>query len=214
MTQEPPSTLPTPRAAPSEAPSTAPSDQALLQRIAQGDEEAFRALFERYQARLYHFILRTVGESMLAEDVFQETFIRVAQNARAFQPRAKVVTWIYRIAYHLSIDALRRDKRLLDCEAIDERLPDGAGEPLDAALLGAQRSQLLGALASLSPEHRAVVLLSIVEERSHQEIADLTGVPVGTVKSRLHYALKRLHHRLSPGAASEPGRHPPAPLSP
>lgn len=186
------------------------SDETLLQLIAQGDEEAFRALFERYQARLYHFILRTVGETMMAEDVFQETFLRVAQKAGSFRPRARAITWIYQIAYHLSIDAIRRNRRLLEYEEIDEQFTDSADGPVDAAIRGAQRLELLQALASLSPEHRAVVLLSIIEERSHQEIADLTGAPVGTVKSRLHYALKHLHQKLSLGTADERSRRPAA----
>jgi RNA polymerase sigma-70 factor (ECF subfamily) len=168
------------------------SDEELLAQIAQEDEAAFRELFERYHIRLYNFILRTVGEDMLAEDVFQETFMRLAQKAHTFQPRAKAITWIYRIAYNLSIDALRRTKRLRDYEEISEELPDIQRMPYEIVLQNQQRILLQDALNQLSAPHRAVILLAVIEERSQQEIAEMTGVPVGTVKSRLHYALKRL----------------------
>jgi RNA polymerase sigma-70 factor (ECF subfamily) len=174
------------------------TDEELLAGIGQGNQDAFRALYKRYEVRLYNFILRTVSEEMLAEDVFQETLIRVAQKAGSFQPRAKAVTWIYRIAYHLSIDAIRRGRHQLDFEEITEELPDATLEPLEMALLRSQRALLQDALAQLSPPHRAVVLLAVIEERSHQEIAEMTGVPVGTVKSRLHYALRKLEKVIRP----------------
>jgi RNA polymerase sigma-70 factor (ECF subfamily) len=174
------------------------SDEQLLADIGRGNEAAFQELFERYQGRLYNFILRTVGEDMLAEDVYQETFIRIARKAATFQPRAKAITWIYRIAYHLSIDALRRTQRQLDFEEITEALPDGGREPLEWAVLRSQRALLQEALAQLSAPHRAVVLLAVIEERCQQEIAEMTGVPVGTVKSRLHYALRKLEKALRP----------------
>ena len=174
------------------------SDEELLERIGQADEAAFRELFERYHIRLYNFILRTVGEDMLAEDVFQETFVRVAQKAGTFQPRAKAITWIYRIAYNLSIDVLRRARRLMDYEEINEELPDQQRLPYDIVTQNQQRAQLQEALNQLTPPHRAVVLLAVIEERSQQEIAEMIGVPVGTVKSRLHYALRRLEKILRP----------------
>ena len=173
-------------------------DEVLLARIAQGDEEAYQCLFERYQTRLYNFILRTAGEAMLAEDIFQETFVRIAQKAHTFHPRAKAITWIYRIAYNLSVDALRRNRHLLDSEEITETLADDTEEPLERVAVNAQRAQLEQALSELSAEHRAVVVLSVIEERNHQEIADLVGAPVGTVRSRLHYALRRLERILGP----------------
>lgn len=174
------------------------SDEELLAQVGQGDEIAFKQLFERYHTRLYNFILRTVGEDMLAEDVFQETFIRLAQKADTFQPRAKAVTWIYRIAYNQSIDALRRTKRLLDYEEISEELPDFQRLPYEVVLQNQQRALLQEALNQLSAPQRAVILLAVIEERSQQEIAEMTGVPVGTVKSRLHYALRRLEKILRP----------------
>ncbi|HEY3342519.1 MAG TPA: RNA polymerase sigma factor [Anaerolineae bacterium] len=174
------------------------SDEELLAKIGQGDEAALKELFERYHVRLYNFILRTVGEDMLAEDVFQETFIRLAQKAGTYQPRAKAVTWIYRIAYNLSIDALRRSKRLLDYEEISEQLPDYQRLPYEVVLQNQQRLMLKDALDQLSAPQRAVILLAVIEERSQLEIAEMTGVPVGTVKSRLHYALRRLEQLLRP----------------
>jgi RNA polymerase sigma-70 factor, ECF subfamily len=174
------------------------TDEELLQRIGAGDEMAFKELFERYQVRLYNFILRTVGEDMAAEDVFQETFIRIARKAFTFQPRARAVTWIYRIAYNLSIDSIRRNRHMADFEEVTEELPGTDGEPFSLALMQSQRAMLVDALGLLSAPHRAVVMLSVVEERSHQEIADMLDIPVGTVKSRLHYALRKLKETLRP----------------
>lgn len=179
------------------------TDEELLALIGQGDEKAFQELFERYQSRLYNFILRTVGEDMLAEDVFQETFMRIAQKAGSFQPRAKAITWIYRIAYHLSIDTLRRARHQLYFEEITEELPDAVCEPLEAAVLRSQRAMLQDALAQLSPPHRAVVMLAVIEERHQTEIADMLSIPVGTVKSRLHYALRKLAKVLRPLMVSD-----------
>jgi RNA polymerase sigma-70 factor (ECF subfamily) len=174
------------------------SDEELLEQIGRGDETACQELFERYQTRLYNFILRTVGEDMLAEDVFQETFIRIAQKAGTYKPRAKAVTWIYRIAYHLSIDAIRRTKHQSDYEEITEELATDQWSPFEMVALQSQRALLQDALAQLSAPQRAVVILAIIEERSQLEIAEMTGVPVGTVKSRLHYALKKLATVLRP----------------
>ncbi len=174
------------------------TDEQLLSAIANGDETAFKELFDRYQSRLYNFILRTVGEDMTAEDVFQDTFMRIAQRASTFHPRARAVTWIYRIAYNLSIDYFRRNKRMSDFEEVTEELPDSSAEPFDTAVIHSQRGILEDALNLLKPPHRAVVMLSVIEERSHQEIADMLGVPVGTVKSRLHYALRKLEKVLRP----------------
>jgi RNA polymerase sigma-70 factor (ECF subfamily) len=179
------------------------SDEELLTQVGEGDELALKELFERYHVRLYNFILRTVGEDMLAEDVFQETFMRLAQKASTFQPRAKAVTWIYRIAYNLSIDTLRRTKRLMDYEEISEELPDLQRLPYEIVLQNQQRALIQEALTQLSAPQRAVILLAIVEERSQQEIAEMTGVPIGTVKSRLHYALKRLEKILRPRLVEE-----------
>jgi RNA polymerase sigma-70 factor, ECF subfamily len=179
------------------------SDEELLAQIGRGNEAALQELFERYQGRLYHFILRTVGEDMLAEDVFQETFIRIARKAGTYQPRAKAVTWIYRIAYHLCIDVIRRARRQPDFEEISEELPDSAEQPFELAVQRSRRAMLHEALDTLSPQHRAVILLAVIEERSQQEIAETIGVPVGTVKSRLHYALRRLEKVIRPQLMDE-----------
>jgi RNA polymerase sigma-70 factor, ECF subfamily len=168
------------------------TDEQLLASIARGDANALSTLFERHQTRLYSFILRTVNDDMLADDIFQEAILRIARGASNFEARtAKASTWMYRIAFNACIDALRRARRTLPLDVLGNALAsedDPGMNGADPIELGALRR----ALDALSPEHRAVVRLSYFEQLGHQDIAEITGVPVGTVKSRLHHALKKL----------------------
>ncbi len=173
-------------------PGVVPSDEALMLEIGRGDEGAFAALYERYRRRLYNLMLRYVQDEALAEDLFQEAFLRLLRAAPRWRPEARLSTWLYRVAVNLCIDHSRkqRDEALLPeaAEAIA-----GAEPGPQAGLEAAETAAWLWArVAGLPPEQRMVLLLRVYEGLDEREVAEIVGCPVGTVKSRLHYALRRL----------------------
>ncbi len=182
------------------------TDEALLSRFRGGEAEAFGELVRRFQRELYSYLRRYLGNEALAEDVFQSTFLQVYQKAEQFDSGRKVRPWLYAIATHQAIDALRRQNRRasvsldqitsttegetgtwLDTFAATER------EPLAGMELTEQRERVRAALEEL-PEHlKITVILAYYQELKYRDIAEILKIPVGTVKSRLHAALRKLH---------------------
>jgi RNA polymerase sigma-70 factor, ECF subfamily len=154
-------------------------------------EETMRSLYRTYGGELYGFALNCLGDRGLAEEVVQDVFTRVWRHADSFDPeRASFRTWIYGIARNAIIDLERRRsvRPALSSREEDER--ERAGEDsIERALLGWQVS---AALARLTPEHRQVIRLAHFQGMRLREIAELTGLPLGTVKSRVSYALRGL----------------------
>lgn len=171
------------------------SDEALMQRVQRGDAEAFEALFGRYRSRLYAFLLRRAGE-VEADDLFQETWLRVVRSRERFDPRRRFSTWLFQIANNLARDRGRRlavrsraRGELMEQARRSAANPRRASAPLDDRIDVAKR---LGAL----PERlREVLLLRYYEQMSELEIAEVVGIPQGTVKSRLHTAIRTLRSR-------------------
>jgi RNA polymerase sigma-70 factor (ECF subfamily) len=168
------------------------SDEALMQRVQRGDDDAFEALFGRYRSRLYGFLLRRVGDSA-ADDLFQETWLRVVRSRERFDPRRRFSTWLFQIANNLARDrgrrlAVRSKARgeLVDQARRAEPNPLRVAEPVENRLDVARR------LESLSDPQREVLLLRYYEQMSEREIAEVVGIPQGTVKSRLHTAIRTL----------------------
>jgi len=172
------------------------SDEELMQRLQRGEVWAFDLLYERYRGPLYSFILRLTQDSAQAADVYQDTFIRVLQRAERYDSRHRVSTWIYTIAHHLCVDRLRVRRPEVPIEQVAEMLP-AADEGVEAKMeCREQADRALRALGTLPPEQRAAVLLRVVHGYSQQEAAQIAGVPEGTIKSRLHYALEKLRQIL------------------
>jgi RNA polymerase sigma-70 factor, ECF subfamily len=177
-------------------------------RLKRGEPDALVALLERYQHRLYRYLLRIVREPATAEDLFQQTWIRVTENARRFDERRGIEPWLFSIARNLAIDYLRRVKP----ESLDEELPSGAARVdmlADAhpgvveTLMRQQRSsRLADAIGELTPMYCEVITLRFEEEMKLEEIAELLGVPLSTAKTRLRRALDALRELL---AARLPG---------
>ena len=171
----------------------APTDVQLIQRV-RADEtgEAMRALYRAYAGELYGFALNALGERGAAEEVVQEVFTRAWRHAATYdQRRGSVRTWLYQIARHAIIDARRRAS-VRPSLALHEPGDTDAGEAsptIEQAMLG---WQVAAALESLSPEHRQVIRLAQFQGLTMREISDRTGLPVGTVKSRIWYALRSL----------------------
>ena len=153
-----------------------------------GGEASLRALYGQHADALYGFAQARLGDPGLAEELVQDVFVRVWRHAGEFDPaRGSVRGWLYSIARNAVIDAERR-------RAVRPRVSAGSGrepaeEPIEQAML---RWQIRSALARLSPEHREVIRLVRFRGLSLAETAERTGLPIGTVKSRLSYALRAL----------------------
>lgn len=168
------------------------TDAELIRRIAAGERVAMQALFGRHQARVYRFALRLVGSQMTAEDIASDVFIDVWRQAGRFEHRATVSTWLLSIARNKAYDQMRkrRDEPLQDDVAAALEDPDD--DPEIARQKQDKGALMRSCLARLSPEHREVIDLVYYHEKSVAEVAEITGAPQATVKTRMFYARKRL----------------------
>lgn len=185
------------------------TDENLVKLARNGDDAAFRELVTRYQRRVFHCCFGLVRNRDDAEDLVQETFVRVYRNLDRFEGSSSFYTWTYRIARNVSIDHLRRQQRNRTVDYDDTLAnPEPADDngllsrPLNinpAAVAG--RRELLDkineAARSLSDLHREVLTLREVEGLSYQEIADALEISIGTVMSRLHHARKNMQRALA-----------------
>jgi RNA polymerase sigma-70 factor (ECF subfamily) len=168
------------------------NDERLIERIAQGDQLAMRALFVRHRVKVYRFVLRLVGNPASAEDVLSEVFLEAWRHASRFTFRTTVPTWLLAIARRKAMSELRRRKDLeLDADIADN-LPDQSEDPEAAVQRKAGAQALQRALADLSPAHAEVLELVYYHGKSVKAVAVITGVPEATVKTRMFYARKRL----------------------
>lgn len=172
-----------------------PSFDALLLAVAQGERPAFSALFAHFAPRLKSWLMRAGSSENQAEDLVQETMVKVWRKAAQFDPaQACASTWIFTVARNLRVDQLRREGRPL--EELDEaalaEVPDPAAPPDDALHARRRERELRAALASLTAEQVQVIQLSYFDDEPHARIAELLGIPLGTVKSRIRLALNRL----------------------
>ena len=177
----------------------------LLTKCARGDEKAYQELVARLEKPLINFIYRYVGERNLSEDIFQETFVRVLRNLADFRPEASLGTWIFTIARNLCLDHLKARKRhrevSLEAPASDKEgrviefkeVLRGKGEtPLRNVERAELKADAVRALRELSPAKREALVLRLYSELPYQEISRVVGAPVGTVKFRVHEALRDL----------------------
>jgi len=176
------------------------SDETLIDRYRAGEDAAFDALVRRYRNELFHFLVRFAGGRAAAEDVFQETFLQVYQSIDTFDTRRRFKPWLFTIAANKARDHLRRRARrpaaplsapigdeegqtFVDLMEGDLPLPDVTAE---ASELGERVREAVEQL----PDHlREILLLSYFQKLSYAEIAEVLGIPLGTVKSRLHTAV-------------------------
>src|SRR5215212_5960972 len=167
----------------------------LIGRVAEGDREAFRSLFEHFAPRVKGLMLKAGANSDDAEEIAQETLLAVWRKAAQFDPvSAGASAWIYTIARNLRIDSVRRVARTgtVDHEAELDYLVDPAEPADDVMARNDEAGRIASALSSLSEEQSMAIRLSFIEERPHPEIADVLGIPLGTVKSRIRLAMNRL----------------------
>ena len=174
-------------------------DAALVAEYLDGRRHAFHVLAERYQTRLLNFIYRTIGDRDRAEDLVQETFVRVYRHLHRFDPTKKFSTWIYTIASNLAKNELRNRSRnpLVLFQAIKKhweadhrplQWEDTSYSPDDLFRKRHLKEQVEKAVAELPEHHRVVFVLREMEGKTYDEISEITGVTLGTVKSRLNRA--------------------------
>lgn len=187
-------------------------DGPLMERFRDGDPAAFELLLRRHQGPVFRFLLRHVGDAASAEDLTQETFMRVVNGRAGFRTGARFTTWLYAIARNLSVDEMRRrsyrrhpslDAPIGSREGDDSRtlrdvIPGASEAADDGAADGETRAALEKALGALPDEQREVFTLREMGGLSFQEIAEVVGCNENTAKSRMRYALERLHAALAP----------------
>jgi len=180
------------------------TDEQLLAAFRGGDLGAYRELVERYHDDLVRFLIRFLGDRALADDVFQETFLQVYQSAGTFDPERRFRPWLFTIAANKGRDMLRKKGRRQEVD-IHASVGGGQGEgrstsfvdlmevrvesPQNGVLSEEQDRLVDRALSALSPPLREILLLAYFQRLSYQQVAEELGIPLGTVKSRLHAAV-------------------------
>lgn len=172
----------------------------LIEASLQGDSAAFGRLVTLYQDRLYNAMVHFCGNATEAEDVAQEAFVQAYLKLRDFQRQSAFYTWLYRIAFNTAVSRKRR-KRIET--SIDKSRDDLGDEPTDYGdapgdrlLREEQAVQVRAALDLLSEEHRSILVLREIEGCDYEQIAEILGINVGTVRSRLHRARLQMRDRL------------------
>lgn len=181
------------------------TDQQVVVWAQEGHESAFRELIRRYQRPVFSLVYRMLRDKELAEDLSQETFIKVLNHIDSYRPEHKFSSWIFKIANNAAIDRLRRKE--LDTLSLDgapdavtsERregtslqLPHAGESPLEELEARELGSQIEQAIARLRPEYRSCILLRHVEGYAYEEIAEMLDLPLGTVKTYIHRARSQL----------------------
>ena len=173
------------------------NDTDIIERLLEGDTEAFGLLVGRYSERVFSLVCRICGNREDAEEVTQDVFVKVFRNIGNFRRASSFSSWIYRIAYNASISHLRRQNPFRMSELQEERLDTGSREGPDdfeAAAPGReeQLERLEKALATLPPDDRALLLFFYREDKSVREIAEIVSQSENNIKTRLHRIRKRL----------------------
>ena len=186
------------------------SDQEVVALSRDGEETAYRELIRRYERPVFSLIFRMVRDREIAEDLSQETFIKVLNAISTYRPEFKFSSWVFKIANNTAIDHLRR--RELDTlslegsphaatpeamEATALQLGTGVASPLDDVASRELGGEIEAAINRLRPEYRSCILLRHVEGRAYEEIADILGLPLGTVKTYIHRARNELRVMLA-----------------
>lgn len=195
-------TQPPPPGSVSPSKSANPSDEQLLDNYRHGDRASFTQLVERYQRELFHFLVRFLGERAAAEDIFQEAFLQVHQSADAFDPQRRFRPWLFTIAANKARDLMRSQARrpANPLQASINRHDEDGGEFIDllqsvqdlpALQMETQelRQQVRRTVLDMPASLREILLLSYFHQFPYKQISEILGIPLGTVKSRLHAAV-------------------------
>jgi RNA polymerase sigma-70 factor, ECF subfamily len=184
------------------------SELDLVKQCQAGNTEAFDQLVTRYRTRVFAMIYNMVHNEQDAWDLAQDSFVKAWKSIGRFRSRSSFYTWIYRIVMNVTIDWLRKKQvkgagtefndaiQLKEIEPASRTLPKADPLPHERMEQSEIRARIDNAIAQLSPEHRAVILMKEIEEMQYHEIAEALGCSIGTVMSRLFYARKKLQNLL------------------
>ena len=178
----------------------------LVEQLQAGSQTAFWEFVNTYKQRIFSTVYNIVNNPTDAADITQDVFIKASQSIHSFKGNSSLSTWLYRIAVNMALSFIRKNKsrQTLSIDELDESgvtpetlrlIPSTSGSDRSTALKELQK-KLNDALASLSNNHRTVFVLFEIEGLSHQQIAEVVGCSVGTVRSRLHYAKQQLQSML------------------
>lgn len=177
------------------------SDEDLIEQFQAGTVEAFNILVDRYSERLMHYLYGFLGDTGRSQDLLQETFLLVYRNRHSYRPIAKFSTWLYTIAGNLARSEYRKRKRRRmysiqlvnrDNEEYQLAIPDESFSPDRHTESTLQDKYIQKALDAIPPDFREVVVLRDIQQLSYDEIAEITGLPMGTVKSRINRGRTKL----------------------
>jgi RNA polymerase sigma-70 factor (ECF subfamily) len=183
-------------------------DQDLVQLCQKGDAEAFDQLVGRYRTRVFGMIYNMVHNEQDAWDLAQDSFLKAWKSIARFRGQSSFYTWIYRIVMNVTIDWLRKKQvkgsgaefndevQLREIDPASRTVPKADALPHEHMVHGEIRARIDQAIAQLSPEHRAVILMKEIEDMQYHEIAEALDCSIGTVMSRLFYARKKLQNML------------------
>jgi len=184
------------------------SELDLVKRCQAGDTEAFDELVTRYRTRIFGMIYNMVHSEQDAWDLAQDSFVKAWKSIKRFRGHSSFYTWIYRIVMNVTIDWLRKKQvkgggsefddaiQLKEIDPASKTVPKADELPYETMERSEIRARIENAIAQLSPEHRAVILMKEIEEMQYHEIAETLRCSIGTVMSRLFYARKKLQNLL------------------
>lgn len=172
------------------------SDSDLIARMAKGDQRAMPVLFARHRTRVHRFVLRRVRSDGMAEDIVNETFLAVWQQAGRFEGGSSVTTWMLSIAHNKAVSALRKRREDTLEEGVAEAIADGGDSPETSLAKVGKAGVLRACLDKLPDEQRVVMDLVYYHEQSVKEVAEVLAIPEATVKTRMFYARKKLSDML------------------
>ena len=176
------------------------SEEDLIQATLAGDTDAYGQLVNRFKDRLFNAMLNVVGNYDEAEDVVQDSFVQAYVKLHTFQGNSKIFTWLYRIAFNNALSRGRRRRAELSIEQSRELTgtdPEDRTESPDQPLMRQEKIAIVhAALQQLTEEHRAILVLREMQDTSYEDIADILGINIGTVRSRLSRARNQLKLQL------------------
>jgi RNA polymerase sigma-70 factor (ECF subfamily) len=186
------------------------TDEELVERSVQGDSESFNQLVLRWERSIYALAYRTLGRDEDARDVCQETFLRAYRGLHAFKGQAKFSSWLYRIALNLCRDAMRRERRAplvavpegIDPTELAAQQPSLAPSVEDLVAQAELGRHVAAVMRRLPEDQRTAILLKEYHGLTFQEIAEVTGCPLSTAKTRVYQGLTVLRRELAPSARS------------
>lgn len=175
-------------------------EKALIAKCKNNDVNAFEKLISDYQKKVFNICYRYIGSYEDASELAQEVFIKVYKNISGFKEQSSLSTWIYKIAVTTCIDEIRRQKKHITVSIDDEEkkieIPDYQGNPCEAVEKKEMKELVQAAIKDLNEDHREVIILRDMQGLSYEEISQILGVPIGTVKSRIKRARENIKEYL------------------